>query len=82
MELQGSQQADRFQHLCDVHLQTTLQLDEKPADLRVDFPVLWPEMANSESKKTLLATADSYAILKVLDQYVFGHSMVFCNIKK
>lgn len=46
MELQGSQQTDRFQHLCDVHLQTALQLDEESADLRVDFPVLWPEMTN------------------------------------
>lgn len=42
MELQGSQQADRFQHLGDVHLQTALQLDEEPADLRVDLPVFGP----------------------------------------
>lgn len=43
MELQGSQQADRFEHLGDVHLQAALQLDEEPADLRVDLPVFWPE---------------------------------------
>lgn len=43
VELQGSQQADRFEHLGDVHLQTALQLDEEPADLRVDLPVFWPE---------------------------------------
>lgn len=43
MELEGSQQADRFEHLGDVHLQTALQLDEEPADLRVDLPVFWPE---------------------------------------
>lgn len=47
MELQGAQQADRFEHLGDVHLQTALQLDEEPADLRVDLPVLWPEMLHS-----------------------------------
>lgn len=43
VELQGAQQADRLEHLSDVHLQTALQLDEEPADLRVDLPVLWPE---------------------------------------
>lgn len=43
VELQGSQQADRFEHLGDVHLQAALQLDEEPADLRVDLPVLGPE---------------------------------------
>lgn len=43
MELQGSQQADRFEHLGDVHLQAALQLDEEPANLRVDLPVFWPE---------------------------------------
>lgn len=42
MELQGSEQADRFEHLGDVHLQTALQLDEEPADLRVDLPVFRP----------------------------------------
>lgn len=47
MELQGSQQADRFEHLGDVHLQTALQLDEEPADLRVDLPVFWPEDATN-----------------------------------
>lgn len=50
VELQRSQQAHRFEHLCDVHLQTALQLDEEPTDLRVDFPVLWPEMAHEENK--------------------------------
>lgn len=43
VELQGAQQADRLQHLGDVHLQTALQLDEEPADLRVDLPVFGPE---------------------------------------
>lgn len=43
MELQRPQQADRLQHLGDVHLQTALQLDEEPADLRVDLPVFGPE---------------------------------------
>lgn len=47
VELQGAQQADRFEHLSDVHLQTALQLDEEPADLRVDLPVLWPEISHS-----------------------------------
>lgn len=42
VELQGAQQADRFEHLSDVHLQTALQLNEEPTDLRVDLPVLWP----------------------------------------
>lgn len=47
VELQGAQQAHRFEHLSDVHLQTALQLDEEPADLRVDLPILWPEMSHS-----------------------------------
>lgn len=47
VELQGAQQADGFEHLSDVHLQTALKLDEQPTDLRVDLPVLWPEMAHS-----------------------------------
>lgn len=47
VELQGAQQTDRFEHLGDVHLQTALQLDEEPTDLRVDLPVLWPEMTHS-----------------------------------
>lgn len=55
MELQGSQQADRFEHLCNVHLQTALQLDEEPADLWVDLAVLWPEM--SDSRKFFSYTA-------------------------
>lgn len=42
VELQRPQQADRLQHLGDVHLQTALQLDEEPADLRVDLPVFGP----------------------------------------
>lgn len=42
VELQRPQQADRLQHLSDVHLQTALQLDEEPADLRVDLPVFGP----------------------------------------
>lgn len=46
VELQGAQQADRFEHLSDVHLQTALQLNEKPTDLRLDLPVLWPEMVD------------------------------------
>lgn len=58
VELQGSQQADRFQHFCDVHFQTALQLDEEPADLRADLPIFRPErqnrkvgwLFNSESK--------------------------------
>lgn len=47
VELQGSQQADGFEHFSDVHLQTALQLDEEPTDLRVDLPVLGPETAQS-----------------------------------
>ena len=51
VELQGAQQADRFEHLSDVHLQTALQLDEEPADLRVDLPVLWPEMTHASKRR-------------------------------
>lgn len=47
VQLQGTQQADRFEHLSDVHLQTALQLNEEPADLRVDLPVLWPEKVDT-----------------------------------
>lgn len=42
VELQGTEQAHRLEHLSDVHLQTALQLYEEPADLRVDLPVLRP----------------------------------------
>lgn len=56
VELQGAQQADRFEHLSDVHLQTALQLDEEPTDLRVDLPVLWPEMAHSWNTVRLQAS--------------------------
>ena len=42
VELQGAQQTDRLEHLCNVHLQAALQLDEEPADLWVNLPVLWP----------------------------------------
>lgn len=54
VELQGAQQADRFEHLSDVHLQTALQLDEEPTDLRVDLPVLRPEMAHYGNTARLL----------------------------
>lgn len=52
VELQGSQQADRFQHFCDVHFQTALKLDEQPADLRVDFPILWSERRMMKANTT------------------------------
>ncbi len=56
MKLQGAQQADRLEHLSDVHLQTALQLDEEPTDLRVDLSVLGPEVAHSRNAVTLLAS--------------------------
>lgn len=54
VKLQGAQQAHRFEHLGDVHLQTALQLDEEPTDLRVDLPVLWPEMTHRETTERSL----------------------------
>ena len=56
VELQGAQQADGFEHLSDVHLQTALQLDKQSTDLRVDLPVLWPEMEHSGNTERLLAS--------------------------
>ena len=47
MKLQGAQQTDRLEHLRDVHLQAALQLDEEPADLWVDLPILWPAVTQT-----------------------------------
>lgn len=41
VELQGSQQTHRLQHLCQVHFQTALQLDKEAADLRMYFSIFW-----------------------------------------
>lgn len=41
VELQGSQQTYRLQHLRQVHFQTALQLDEEAADLRMYFSIFW-----------------------------------------
>lgn len=40
VQLQHPQQAHGFEHLGYEHLQAALQLDEEPADLRVDLSVL------------------------------------------
>lgn len=42
VELQHTQQTHGLEHLSDVHLQAALQLDEEPADFRVDLSILWP----------------------------------------
>lgn len=42
VELQHTQQTHGLEHLGDVHLQAALQLDEKPANFRVDLAILWP----------------------------------------
>lgn len=40
VQLQHPQQAHGFEHLGYEHLQAALQLDEEPADLRVDLSIL------------------------------------------
>lgn len=51
VKLQHSQQTHGLEHLCDVHLQAALQLDEEPADFRVDLTILWPEEAEESYAK-------------------------------
>lgn len=60
VELQHTQHTHGLEHLGDVHLQAALQLDEKPADFRVDFAILWP---TSREKNNIYVTYKMHIVL-------------------
>lgn len=58
VKLQHTQQTHGLEHLGDVHLQAALQLDEEPADFRLDLTILW-----STSPKKRYVTHEGYNVL-------------------